>query len=172
MLEIDKKKQTLVVVVVHRKTINNARWWRGRELVRLVFQMDFEIPVANSIDQITAKDANWIGLFRKEISRMNITYVFWFTYFSNFEKVGNFICTIEKFFVYIQGFSTLFFIHIKIFFYSKQIIRFFSCIEGSNFLPSKFIIPSLKAAYKRIRSLIKRKKQLLITPFVSSFGVT
>ena len=52
-----------------------------------------------------------------------------------------------------------------------------SIIEVKNLtkkfsLPSKLIIPSLNAAYKRIRSLIKRKKQLLITPFVSSLGVT
>jgi hypothetical protein len=66
---------------------------------------------------------------------------------------------------------------LDIVFYSYQNIflekKIFICDKRRIlFLPSKLIIPSLKAAYKRIRSLIKRKKQLLITPFVSSLGVT
>lgn len=57
-------------------------------------------------------------------------------------------------------------------FLEKKTVLIYVLKNKSDILPSKLIIPSLKAAYKRMRSLIKRKKQLLITPFVSSLGVT
>ena len=92
------------------------------------------------------------------------------TYLSYFEKVGNFVRAIEKFLVNVQCFPTLFLIHVEIFFYKRRAWRIDR--RAAGILPSRLIIPSLKAAYKRIRSLIRRKKQLLITPLVSSLGVT
>ena len=57
-------------------------------------------------------------------------------------------------------------------YFSRRVNRCWKSSERRRCLPSKLIIPSLNAAYKRMRSLTIRKKQAFRIPLANSLEVT